>query len=200
MDYKLAGILAFLNEPIDSQILCSICKELKIPKCEWENILKSLQPLVIKKENKYRILHNDIRIFLSNILESDCEHVIEISGALANYYIENKNNKRYYFDIYTLLKTAKRSNEMTTLLNPQFAIEAYVNGMELIELSDMTNELLKELTSEKKIDFEKIQMLTCTFLTLNQINNTQLNIEDCMFRDKKNNINFSRYECYVEKQ
>ena len=47
VDYKLAGVFAFLNERIDGSMLAEIFNELVISVIDWNNVLKTLKPLIV---------------------------------------------------------------------------------------------------------------------------------------------------------
>ena len=66
MDYKLAGVFAFLNERVDGQMLAEIFNELDIPVVAWNNVLKTLKPLIVEESGKYHVLHNDVQKCLSH--------------------------------------------------------------------------------------------------------------------------------------
>ena len=73
IDYKLAGVFAFFNEPINATKMQKIFPEENISVSGWKNVLKALKPLLIVKNGNYTILHNDIRVYLSGIIGQDID-------------------------------------------------------------------------------------------------------------------------------
>ena len=65
VDYKMAGVFAFFNEPINAVKLSEIFPHEHISVSGWNNVLKALSPLLIANDDNYTILHNDIRVYLS---------------------------------------------------------------------------------------------------------------------------------------
>lgn len=199
VDYKLAGVFAFLNERIDGQMLAEIFPELTIPVGAWNNVLKTLKPLIVEETGKYHVLHNDVKVFLSNIVRIDDEHTQEIANSLTNYYISKENKSQaFYFDIIRLMSMAKREKEMVDVFTSKFVIEAYVNGVELSELTIISNNIMKGLFLEEVIDYSKLQRLSTAILTIDKLGDTKYEIEDSEFRDVRRYVGVTPYECYVE--
>ena len=199
LDYKLAGVFAFLNERVDGQMLAEIFPELAIPVGVWNNVLKTLKPLIIEENGKYHVLHNDVKVFLSNIVNIDDEHTQEIANSLTNYYLcKEDKSQAFYFDIIRLMSMAKREKEMVDVFTSKFVIEAYVNGVELSELTIISNNIMKGLFLEEVIDYSKLQRLSTAILTIDKLENTKYEIEDSEFRDVRLYVGVATYECYVE--
>ena len=112
----MAGVFAFLNERVDGQMLAEIFNELDIPVVAWNNVLKTLKPLIVEESGKYHVLHNDVKVFLSNIVNIDDEHTREIGNSLTDYYLYKEDKSQaYYFDIVRLMSMAKREAEIVTM-------------------------------------------------------------------------------------
>lgn len=71
VDYKMAGVFAFFNEPLNEYKLQKIFSEEGISISVWRNVLKSMRPLLVETNGNYTILHNDIRVYLSRIIGRD---------------------------------------------------------------------------------------------------------------------------------
>lgn len=199
VDYKLAGVFAFLNERVDGQMLEEIFCELTIPVSAWNNALKTLKPLIVEEDGKYHVLHNDVKVFLSNIVNIDDEHVQEIANSLTDYYLKKEDkNQAYYFDIVRLMYMAKRESEIVDVFSSKFVIEAYVNGVELSELTSISNEVMKGLFQQEIIDYGKLQFLSTAILTIDKLGDTKYEIENSEFRDTRQYVGVAPYECYVE--
>lgn len=199
VDYKLAGIFAFFNERINGEILAEIFNELPIPSSEWNNVLKTLKPLIVEDAGKYHILHNDVKVFLLNILSTDVEHIQEIANTLVNYYLSTEDKSQaFYLDIVKLMIMAKRNEEIVDIFSSKFVIEAYVNGVELSELTTISSNILKDQLKQENVDYGKLQFLSTAILTIDRIKNTKDEIEDFDFRSAKPYVGVATYECYVE--
>lgn len=199
MEYRLAGIFALINERVNADILMKVFKEINIPRTEWDNILYSLQPLLIEENNKYRLLHNDVRVFLSNKINKNYSRVSEVSSLLAEYYIKyDSKSKNYYSDIIKLLRMAKREKEIIGIFNPEFIIGAYVNSTNLFNLKIMAYDILQDEMNSENINYGNIQLLVCSMETINQLENSNYDIEECNFREKCSNLSICKEECYVD--
>lgn len=199
VDYKLAGVFAFLNERVDGQMLAEIFNELDIPVIAWNNVLKTLKPLIVEEVGKYHVLHNDVKVFLSNIVNIDDEHTQEICSSLTDYYLcKDDKSQAYYFDIVRLMSMAKREAEIVDVFSSKFVIEAYVNGVGVLELTSISNNIMKRLFLQEVIDYDKLQSLSTAILTINKIEDTKYEIENSEFRDVRKYVGVAPYECYVE--
>ena len=199
VDYKLAGVFAFLNERVDGQMLAEIFPELAIPVGAWNNVLKTLKPLIVEESGKYHVLHNDVKVFLSNIVNIDDEHTQEIANSLTDYYLYKEHKSQaFYFDIVRLMSMAKRETEMVDVFSSKFVIEAYVNGVELLELTSISNNIMKGLFMQEVIDYGKLQSLSTAILTIDKLGDTKYEIENSDFRDARQYVGVASYECYVE--
>lgn len=68
-----------------------------------------------------------------------------------------------------LLYGAKREKEMVDVFTSKFVIEAYVNGVELSELTIISNNIMKGLFLEGVIDYNKLQCLSTAILTVDKL-------------------------------
>lgn len=197
VDYKIAGMLALFNEKLDGHILTNVFSEENISQRSWKDILETLKPLVVEENDKYRLFHNDVKVFLAKIINQS-NRVKYISDVIASYYIRTKNkSKVYYYDICKFLRMAERKNEIIKIFSPRFIIEAYVNGVSLETLSVYASEILRELLCVKDIDWNSMVNLSASWNTINQIRNTEYEIENYVFIEKNENIPYSEYECNV---
>ncbi|BBF42413.1 hypothetical protein lbkm_1095 [Lachnospiraceae bacterium KM106-2] len=201
IDYKLAGIFSYFNEPVTARKLNDIFCGENISLGMWKNILKSLKPLLQENDGKYTILHNDVRVFLSGIIKLDQEHITEIASNLVDYYFNcTDKSKAFYYDIFRLLKMAKREHEFANFYNTDFIIEAYVHGVETIELKQISNDILRFVITQDKIDWNNMRKLSIGFMTIDQIEKSKCEEEKSIYRDKARVLNVHPYECYVESQ
>lgn len=196
--YKLAGVFAFFNERVDGQMLSEIFPELAIPVSDWYNLLKTLKPLIVEESGKYQVLHNDVKVFLSNIVNIDDEHTQEIANALTNYYLKKEDRSQaFYFDIVRLMSMAKRESEIVDVFSARFVIEAYVNGVDVSELTSISNNIMKGLFQKDVLDYSKLHLLSTAILTIDKLEDTKNEIEDCEFRNVRQYVGIAPYECYV---
>ena len=199
VDYKIAGVMAFFNEPVNENKLCEMFSKERISASNWRNVLKTLRPLLEVNDGQYTILHNDVRVFLTSIIGKDADHVREVYSALCDYYLGcQKKNKAYYYDIFRFLSGAGRLNEFEKAYSTDFLIEAYVNGVEQAELVAISNDILFLLLENETLEWEKLRHLAFGYLTLEQIEKCYNEIEENNFRSIDSRVPINPYECYVE--
>lgn len=198
VDYKIAGVFAFFNEPINGEKLSLIFKDEGISSSSWNNVLKALSPLLIKRNGVYTILHNDVRVYLSSIIGRDQECVREVYSSLADYYLaQNEKSIGYYRDVIRFLVSSGRIQEFSMVYTPEYVLNSYVKGIELTELSHITDELMRFIINEDCFDWNKFLSLVLGYLTIEQIKKTSYEIEDLSFRSSVKMINIHPYECYI---
>ena len=199
VDYKVAGVFAFLNEPINERKLYDIYSQEQLSVSDWRNILKALHPLLSEEAGNYTFLHNDVRVFLSNIIGQDQDHVQEVYSNLLDYYLAlPEKNKAYYHDMFRFMKASGRLSEFEKAFSPEFIIEAYVNGVELDEIHKITTDILREIIASTPIDWVKMRSLAFGYITIDQLEKSQYEIDSISFRKHESNISIHPYECYVE--
>lgn len=199
VDYKMAGVFAFFNEPINAVKMQEFFPEENISVSGWKNVLKALRPLLIANGENYTILHNDIRVYLSGIIGQDIDHVREIYAGLSDYYLKLKEKSRaYYSDILRFLKQAGREDEFTKVYSADYIISAYVHGVEICELREISKDILKGILAHRSIDWEHMRCLAFGYMTIDQIEKSSYEIEESNFRKSLISINIHPYECYVQ--
>lgn len=199
VDYKVAGVFAFFNEPVNENKLHSIFPKEQFSVSDWRNVLKALHPLLSEDAGNYTILHNDVRVFLSSIIGQDQDHVQEVYSNLTDYYIALVDkNEAYYRDVFRFMKASGRLDEFEQVFSPEFIIAAYVYGVELDEISEITLSILKEVKRKKPINWVQMRSLAFGFMTLDQIEKSNYEIESNSFRKRNNAIPIHPFECYVE--
>jgi hypothetical protein len=198
VDYKIAGVFAFFNEPVSAEKLTLIFKNERITCSDWRNILKVLSPLLREKDGSYTILHNDVRVYLASIINRDKDYVAEVYSNLVDYYLsQDKKTCAFYQDILRFLVSAGRIHEFLNVYTTDYLISAYVNGIELMELTHISDELLRQVIQEDPIDWGKLRSLALGYLTIEQIRRISYEIEDVSFRKSLKIIRVHKYECYI---
>lgn len=199
VDYKMAGVFAFFNEPINAVKLFEIFPNENISISGWKNVLKALSPLLIANGENYTILHNDVRVYLSSIIGQDMDNVQEIYSGLCDYYLNLKKKSRaYYSDIIRFLRLAGRVAEFTKVYSADYIISAYVHGVEISELREISQDILRDIISSQPINWEYMRCLAFGYLTIDQIEKSSYEIEETNFRKSSRLLNIHPYECYVQ--
>lgn len=199
VDYKMAGVFAFFNEPINAEKMQAFFPEENISVSGWKNVLKALSPLLIANGDNYTLLHNDIRVYLSGIIGQDIDHVKEVYAGLSDYYLNLKEKSlAYYSDILRFLKLAGREKEFTKVYSADYIISAYVHGVEINELREISKDILKGIIAHNPIDWTNMRCLALGYMTIDQIEKSNYEIEESNFRKSLTSINIHPYECYVQ--
>ncbi len=198
-DYKVAGVFAFFNEPVNENKLYSIYPKERFSVTDWRNVLKDLHPLLSEEAGNYTVLHNDVRVFLSSIIGQDQDHVQEVYSNLTDYYIAlGDKNEAYYRDVFRFMKASGRLDEFEQFFSPEFIITAYVNGVELDEIYASVLSILKEVKGKTPINWLQMRSLAFGYMTIDQIAKSEYEIDSISYRKQVSAIPIHPYECYVE--
>lgn len=160
-----------------------------------------MRPLLVETNGNYTILHNDIRVYLSRIIGRDNDWIEEVYSFLASYYInlsEEEKGYSYYNDVLRFLIYAKRASEFKNIFTPDFIISSFVYGIGINEIYSRANDFLKRTIDENVIDWEQMKCLAFGYLTIDQIEKSQKEIEGANFRTTNQYIPVNSYECYVK--
>lgn len=170
IEYRLAGCFSLLSERINSDILQKIFYDSGISKLDWNNILIALKPLVIEENDGYRLLHNDVRVFLTKIINGEKDRLAEVAGYIADYYKKlAEPSVHYYNEMFNFLELANRENEIVELFTPSYILEGYVSGLDIYDLKKQTQNVFKILREKQIRDWGVIHQVTCAVNTLTQI-------------------------------
>lgn len=140
-------------------------------------------------------------MYLSRIIGRDNDWIEEVYSFLASYYInlsEEEKGYSYYNDVLRFLIYAKRASEFKNIFTPDFIISSFVYGIGINEIYSRANDFLKRTIDENVIDWEQMKCLAFGYLTIDQIEKSQNEIEGANFRTTNQYIPVNSYECYVK--
>ena len=198
IDYKIAGVFALFNEPVTATKLSAIYSSELVSESDWNNVLISLRPLLREDSGSYTILHNDVRVFLSRVLDREESRVKEVYSNLLDYYLSLEHkNIAYYTDVLRFMKTAGRLDEFEKVLSPSFVINAYINGLGLNELLDSCVEILNEVKTHTPINWAQMRSLAFACMTMDQIEKCQYEFEDASVLQRSRYIPINKLECSI---
>jgi hypothetical protein len=129
---KLAGCLALINERLTGEILSEIFLDSRISSSDWEDVLEYLQPIIIKENEAYRILHNDVSVFLNGVIQGKGNKYKEVAGCLADYYKTKSTNRELILrDLFRFLEISNREKELVEIFTPEYVLEWYALKLSL---------------------------------------------------------------------
>lgn len=167
LDTILAGTLSLVNKRITPKIMTEICADNTIGETAWNRVLKKLYPIVVKDGDQYRVFHNDVRIYLERYLRKDKDDYAEVSGKLADYYLNKSDDiKQKHEIIFKLLNYANRKNEYIDVFTESYIIEAIKLKRSMDEIISQMEATIKSLTLLN--NFEKLIDLSCSISTIYQ--------------------------------
>lgn len=123
---KLAACLSLSSEKLSGEMLHSIFKQAFTAE-DGTLMLQRLFPLVIQDDGGYRVMHNDVRVFLRNWLQISGDVFQQTASMLADYYWLDTNASSVFKhkDLFHLLKAANRESEQAIVFNVNYVLEAW---------------------------------------------------------------------------
>ena len=87
-EIALASALCLTAERLTGPLMASVFKQLALRGEQWQVLLGSLGPLVVQDVDGFRVLHNDVRVFLHGFLSSQSLAARrQGASSLADYYL-----------------------------------------------------------------------------------------------------------------
>lgn len=164
----LAGSLSLLKERATGELLTNCFPTLGLGFAQWMIVLANLGPLIVREGSGFRVLHNDVRIFLTNYLAGrpDAEKKW-VSSTLADYYLLPTSDRRAaHASLLSLLRESDRAIEWSRVFNVDWVFEAAAYDVPFTEVLSECEFALR--TSVELRDWIVIHELACATETVNR--------------------------------
>ncbi len=164
----LATVFCFLRERITGVIMHKAFPAWEKAAPEWDAVLRSLEPLVVRDDNGYRVRHNDIRVFWERELRSDVVAFQQVTSLLADYYLGPEADPFFRQEsVFTLLRLAGRDQDTARIFNPAWVLDAAAFGRELPIIYQEAEDAFRALPDVK--DWGIALSVACGGLTLTKL-------------------------------
>ncbi len=143
----------------------------------WEIVLNRLSPMIIKQDNGYNVLHNDVKVFFTKIVKNASENIFKKTSLdLLNLYLEEDTfvNQRH-IELIRLLDKSGSSEKIIEILSPKFILEAYINECPSKDIEEQILYALKVAIKQKSI--KNLHLVTCCIKSFIQLHNSLSEIE-----------------------
>jgi hypothetical protein len=197
----LATALCLTPERLTGALMVSAFASLGLTKEQWCVLFGKLGPLVVEENAAYRVLHNDVRVFLHSILKAEPEATRrQAAGFLADYYLSPKSARWFaHKSLFRLLGDAGRKVDCARVFSVAWVFEAVALGMPCMELSEQCAEALRQGVLLQ--DWDTMMELACSAQTFARWEDTWQSESQANAPLDKSNISPSstplRNECYV---
>jgi hypothetical protein len=166
MDISLATALCLTPERLSGRLMASAFAVLGLGREQWQLLLCSLGPLVVEDSDGFRVLHNDVRIFLHGLLGNlPAAARRQSASLLADHYLKPECDRWFaHKSLRRLLRDAGRETEWARVFNVDWVFEAAALGIPYAEMSDDCAEALRQAVALR--DWNVMQELACATETL----------------------------------
>ncbi len=166
LEAALAGALSLLRERATGDMLANAFSALGLTIGQWHLVLANLGPLIVEEAGGFRVLHNDVRVFLTGYLSArpDAEKKW-IYSALADYYMRASADRRAaHVSLLSLLRGARREREWARVFTVDWVFEAAAYD---IPFNDVWPECLVAVREGAELrDWDVMHELACATETL----------------------------------
>jgi hypothetical protein len=165
-EIALASALCLTAERLTGPLMASAFKQLALRGEQWQVLLGSLGPLVVQDVDGFRVLHNDVRVFLHGFLSSQSLAARrQGASSLADYYLNPACNRWFaHKSLLRLLRDAGREVEWARMFTVDWVFEAAALGIPYADMSDDCADALRQGTVLK--DWAVMLELACATETL----------------------------------
>jgi hypothetical protein len=167
VDYMLAGTISLINRKIKPNLLVDIYDDVNIEERVWKSILRKLNPILIEDNDGFRILHNDVRVYLEKYLRKNTNEMKDVTSKIADYYIKKSDDLNSKHEIvFKMLKLARRKAEYIDVFTSEYVMEAVSLSRPMNEIEEQLEKTMNSLS--EIIDFSKVLSFSCAVSTLYQ--------------------------------
>jgi hypothetical protein len=166
IEAALAGTLSLVRERISGEFLATAFPALDLTAAKWHLILANLGPLVVSEEKGFRVLHNDVRVFLTAYLAGRPNPEKKwICSALADFYLRPTSDRRAaHASLMLLLRDSDRQLEWARIFTVRWVFEAAAHD---VPFDDVWRECELALRAGAKLrDWDVMHELACATETL----------------------------------
>lgn len=165
---RIAASLCLLSKKTSSIDLAKAYSDLKISESYWTEFLTILYPMVIKDAQGYRVLHNDVRIFLNSFLTSKKDLFSDSANKLIKFIKEDDAFAlSRHADLGNLLIASGESEKILDFVSPKFVSEGWTLGRQHSETAYFLKLAMNEAT--KIGDWDVIHSVLIAIDSLRQL-------------------------------
>lgn len=127
---KIASYFSLTKARLEPSHFRKLIPELALSNEGWDLTLSKLKPL-LKNENGYAVLHNDIKVFLTKLVSESKSAAIfqQCAHSLLQLIFQDSTLIRYrYFGIPDLLEKANDCSELFHFFNSRYLLEYFENA------------------------------------------------------------------------
>lgn len=167
-----AAALSLLTVRVTPEILAGAFIDIE-PRSEfWAQLLTRLQPLVVQDPGGFRVLHNDVRVFLTRRLQEHPDELVRLTSKLSRYAASTLAPIALrHSDAVRLLSLAGHSNEIAALFTPTFVLDGWTINRPSTELAEQGKLALKAAVASN--DRHTMHGISCGLQTLSRLINTE---------------------------
>lgn len=178
IDTQIATMLSVYTARITAEEMALIFPELQLPPVAWDRIFASLYPIVIRESGGYRVLHNDVRVYLQRHIRGNAHEYQGCCLKIANFLFSQNGNPILRHELgFKLLAEANRQDLYITYFTSEYVLNAIYLKRPLQEIEDQLEKTIPFFSYQ--LDFTQQLTFECAVETLSQYQMSMQEQEMC---------------------
>ncbi|PKO18731.1 hypothetical protein CVU37_04920 [candidate division BRC1 bacterium HGW-BRC1-1] len=174
-EQRLASLIALAPERISGTKLAAVFQELLVPAHDWSIALRALQPLLIEEHGEFRVLHNDVRVYLHRHAMADRGTFVDVASCMADYYASAvADPAARHASLLSLLSISNRSEEHADVVTPAYIVEGAAIGRSMAELLEHCQMALRSAVCTREPAWSRLLNAACVTATVLQFRSSQI--------------------------
>lgn len=167
VDVRLATALAISSARLTGGLLQGFFPDATFDELDWQRALQALAPIVEERGGTFAVRHNDVRIFLTRLLQRDADAHVAAASSIADYYRNAPATPAKHVDLVRALMFANRHAELPAVFTPNFVVDGWVVERSVAELTDQAHRAMSAVTRET--GWETLHTFALGLRTLQQL-------------------------------
>jgi hypothetical protein len=188
IETALAGTLSVIRERVTGGLMAQAFQSLDLTQDKWHLLLAQLGPLIVSETDGFRVLHNDVRVFLARYLSAQPETNRKwVASMLANYYLDAHSNRRAAHEsLLPLLSQSGRRSEWARQFTVSWVFEAAALDLPVADVWPQCEAASRAVCELR--DWDVVHELACAVETLGRWQEWQEYISSDRKRNPTNEV------------
>jgi hypothetical protein len=165
---RLAACLTLSPMRVTGRLLEDVNPTAPHPAAEWGDVLRMMRPLVVEEDAGWRLLHNDVRVFLQRQLHGEVSIYSDCASRMADVVATGSDERAKCESLQALLGIAGRHRDQVTIFLPEYVLAGYAAGFPIQSLAEQ-GLIAATALLELNQDWQAAHSLACGLRTLSQL-------------------------------
>ncbi|MGC4114485.1 MAG: AAA family ATPase [Myxococcales bacterium] len=165
---RLAAALCLTPVRATAETVRAVLGEEAASSTACTDLLRQLRPLVVEEPDGFRVFQNDVRVFLTRLLQADSTTYRDCASRLADHLLVRGDAVARHAAAQKLFGVAGRPRDQADLFTPGYVLEGHAIGQPLDELAEQGVTAVEALASAES-DWDLAHRVATGLRTLEQL-------------------------------